>query len=174
MGIFALSSSSPRAEKQGRGWHMPAAALGRRPVARERLWSEGGGRVRSPVAARPEAARDGLATTAGGSGRRVALGRRPRGVVAVKGGGGKHWGTRGLDFPRSPWIGMEREGRSTKGRRGGGASLRRRRCVAWERARGGGGGCGAVEWRGGSLYRASKAVERCGAGGRLASIAGRH
>ena len=88
MGIFALSSSSPRAEKQGRGgthrrrpW---AGGLGLGSGSGVREKREGGGRVRSPVAARPEAARGGLATTAGGSGRRVALGQRSRGVVAVK------------------------------------------------------------------------------------------
>ena len=73
-GIFALSSSSPRAEKQGREGGSPAAARaggsGREggPGVREK--GEGGGRARSPAAARLEAARGGLATTAGGSGRR--------------------------------------------------------------------------------------------------------
>ena len=56
MGIFALSSSSRRAEKQGREGGSPAAARaggvqGRRPGARERLWSEGKkrGRREGPI-----------------------------------------------------------------------------------------------------------------------------
>ena len=122
MGIFALSSSSPRAEKQGRGWHTPAAALGRQPRARERLWSEGGGRVRSPVAARPEAARDGLATTAGGSGRRVALGRRPRGVVAVKGVGESTGELGGSISPAH--LGLEWSGKVGPRKAGAAAALR--------------------------------------------------
>jgi len=146
MGIFALSSSSPHAEKQGSGWHTPAAALGRRPGARERLWSEGKerGRREGPIPGRGSARGGPRWPSHDGRRQRVALGRRPRGVVAVKGGGGKHWGTWGLDFPRSPWIGMERKGRSTEGRRGGGAAWLRRELEAAEvavgRRSGAGGG----------------------------------
>ena len=92
MGIFALSSSSPRAEKQGRGRRIAggarAADLGLGGGHGEGGKREGGGRVRFPAAARPEAARGGLATTAGGSRRRVALGRRP-GLDGASGGGEK-------------------------------------------------------------------------------------
>ena len=90
MGIFALSSSSPHAEKQGSGWHTPAAALGRRPGARERLWSEGKerGRREGPTPGRGTA-RDGPRWPShDGRRQRVALGRRP-GLEDASGGGEK-------------------------------------------------------------------------------------
>ena len=40
MGIFAMSSSSPRVEKQGRGWRTPAA-LGPRPGGTAAAGEEG-------------------------------------------------------------------------------------------------------------------------------------
>ena len=91
MGIFAMSSSSPRAEKQGRGWHTPAAALGRRPGARERLWSEGKerGRREGPIPGRSLArggprwsSHNGLRQRAAGG-----AGPVPQSLVAVKGVG---------------------------------------------------------------------------------------
>ena len=110
---------------------------------------EEGRRVRSPAAARLEAARGGLATTAGGSGRWVALGRRPRGVVAVKGVGESTGELGGSISPLTmDWNGAER---LVHGRQ------------AWRRSKACGGG---AAWLGRELEAAEVAVgRRSGAGG---------
>ena len=96
-------SSSSRPQNRGGGRAAPAAANPAVQVhggGRERGRKKEGIAVsRIPAAARPEAARGGLATTAGGSGRRVALGQRSRGVVAVKGMGEGTREPRGVGSP---------------------------------------------------------------------------
>ena len=106
-------SSSSRPQIRGGGRAAPAAANpavqghggGRERGGKE----EGGAGARSLAAAGPEAARGGLAATAGGSGRRVALGRRPRGVVAVKGVGESTGELRGSISPAHLGLEWSRE-----------------------------------------------------------------
>jgi len=133
MGIFALSSSSPRAEKQGRGWHTPAAALGRRPGARERLWSEGNerGRREGPIPGRGSAR--GGPRWPSHDGRRQRAAGGTGSVSQRRGGGQGGWGKAlGNSGARFPPLTLDRKGRSTEGRHGGGAVWLRRELEAAE------------------------------------------
>ena len=116
MGQSALSPSSPHIEEQGRGRRSPAAANpavqghggGRERGGKE----EGGAGARSLTAAGPEAARGGLAVTAGVSGQRVALGRRCR--ARRRPGSGKKGEEEGRSPVRPlPWAGATRGGGTT-------------------------------------------------------------
>ena len=92
MGIFALSSSSPRAEKQGKGAAPAGGGPGPAAWARERLWGEGKERGRR------EGLIPGRGSARGGSRWPSHDGRRQRATGGAgpapqrHGGGQEGWG----------------------------------------------------------------------------------
>ena len=147
-----MSSSSPSLRNRGGGGATPAAP-GRWPWATvaaakwgKNLWGPRGFvsptrfERRRPVVAWPrwsaEMAGDGCGGSVVGSRKGLELGE---GILGVE---------EALSLP-SPWAETSREGGTTEASGGRPWSLAWRRCVAWARARGGGGGCEDAGRRGG-------------------------